>query len=46
MSTEPELPASDDESDPETVTTPAGQTGELEEMIEETDADVAPEADD
>lgn len=45
MSNEPELPASDDEIDPDTVTTPAGQVGELTAMADDTDTEVAPDAD-
>ena len=45
MSNEPELPTSDDEIDPDTVTTPGGQVGELKGLAEETDAEVAPDAD-
>ena len=41
MSTDPTPPASD-EADPEQQTTPGGKVDELEEMIEETDAEVAP----
>ena len=41
MSTDPTPPASD-EADPEQQTTPGGKVDELEEMIEETDAEVGP----
>ncbi len=45
MSTDPTPPASD-EADPEKQTTPGGQVEELEEMAEETDAEVGPPSDD
>jgi hypothetical protein len=44
MDNDPTPPASD-EADPEQQTTPGGKVEELEEMIEETDAEVAPPAD-
>ncbi len=44
MSTTPEIPSSDD-ADPEVQSTPAGLTQELEDEIEESGADVAPDAD-
>lgn len=43
MTTDPKLPESDESDNEEAVTTPAGQVGEIEEMIEETDAEVVPD---
>ena len=40
MTTDPKLPESDESNDDEAVTTPGGQVGEIEEMIEETAAEV------
>lgn len=45
MSTDPKLPESDESDNEEVVTTPAGQVGEIEDMIEETDAEVVPDDD-
>lgn len=45
MTTEPELPASDESDNDEAVTTPAGQVGELDQMIDDTDAEIAPKDD-
>ena len=45
MSTDPKLPESDESDNEEAVTTPGGQVGEIEEMIEDTDAEVAPSDD-
>lgn len=44
-SSDPSPPASD-EADPTHQTTPAGQVGELDDMIEETGAEVDPDEDD
>ncbi len=44
MNTDPKIPSSDD-ADPEVQSTPAGLTQELEDEIDETEADVAPDAD-
>ena len=41
----PELPSTDD-ADPEVQSSPAGLSQELEEMAEETDAEVGEDADD
>jgi len=46
MSTDPKLPQSDESDNEEVVTTPGGQVGEIEEMIEDTDAEIAPSDDD
>lgn len=43
MSTDPKLPESDESNDEEAVTTPGGQVGEIEEMIEESGAEVVPD---
>lgn len=43
-SSDPKIPGEDD-NDPEVQSTPAGLTQELEDEIEETDADVGPDAD-
>ncbi len=45
MSTEPKLPESDESDNEEAATTPGGQVGELQEMIDDTDAEVVPDDD-
>lgn len=45
MNDTPDIPDTEDEIDPDSVTTPGGQVGELEDLAEETGAEVAPDDD-